>query len=228
MLFALPYDVNIKTILWIPVMVYLAVIGTIFIRKSKKAPKEIVSQKAMYRGMAFIFYLYIPVRLFFMLSDFERVRPGYPLVGDTDLYFQFVALSYVCAISAFLNIIFVFEKYIIRRTKFIMTIVFGILLVVNIILLFFPSLMQTMRYINYVPLYIEVITLFLLYLYLAKKTSGKLRRNSLIAIVGLAFMAAAAFLESENLSASGLILPYYSPLMFAIGATIFAIGQRQV
>ena len=228
MLFALPYDVNIKTILWIPVMVYLAIIGTIFVRKMKKAPKEIASQKAMYRGMAFVFYLYIGVRIFFMLSDYERVRPDYPLTGDTNLYFQFVALSYVCAITAFINLIYAFEKYIIRKTKFLMTTVFVILLCVNIVLLFFPSLMQTMRYINYVPLYIELGTLFLLYLYLAKKTSGKLRRNTLIAIVGLLLMAAAAILESEFLSATGLILPYYSPLMFAIGATIFAIGQRQV
>jgi hypothetical protein len=224
----LPYDVNIKSMLWIPVMVYLAVIGTIFLIKSKRASKEIASQKAMYRGMAFIFYMYIGVRLFFMLSDYTRVSPGYPTTGDTDLYFQFVALSYVCAITAFINMIYAFEKYIIRKSKFIMTIVFVILLFVNIFLLFVPSLMQTMRYINYVPLYIEIGTLFLLYLYLAKKTSGKLRRNSLIAIVGLIFMAVAAVLESENLSASGLILPYYSPLMFAIGATIFAIGQRQV
>jgi len=226
MLFDLPYDVNLKTILWIPVMIYLAIIGTIFMIKSKKAAQEIASQKATYRAMAVVFYCYIAVRFFFILSDYERDRPGYPAQGDTMLYFQFVTLSYIFAISAFLNLIYVFEKYIIKKTKFIMTITFMILLVANVIMLFLPNYVATMRYINYIPLYIEIIILFLLYIYLVRKTSGQLKKNSYFCLIGLMLMAGGAVLESEFLSATGIVLPYYSPILFAIGSTVFALGQK--
>ncbi|MHA1294904.1 MAG: hypothetical protein ACTSQJ_19895, partial [Promethearchaeota archaeon] len=158
MLFDLPYDVNIKTILWIPVLIYLGIIACLFFVKAKRAPKEIPSQKSMYRAMALFFLLYIGVRIFFTLSDYERISPGYPSDKDSDLYYQFVTISYLFAISAFLNLIYVFEKYIIKKTRFLMTLIFAILLCVNAIMLFFPQFVGTMRYINYVPLYVETIT----------------------------------------------------------------------
>ena len=103
----LPYDVGLKTMVWIPVIIYLAVIGTFFLIKTIRAPKEVPSQKAVFRAMTLFIYLYIGTRLFFMLSDFERDP-----FGETPLYIRFVAFAYICGIVGFISFVYVGEKYI--------------------------------------------------------------------------------------------------------------------
>jgi hypothetical protein len=228
MFFALPYDVNIKTALWIPVMVYLGILGTVFVLRAKKVSSELIVQKARLNAISLIFYMYIGVRIFFTLSDYERIRPDYPSAGDSDLYFRFVTIAYICAILAFIRMIYIFEKFIFKRTKFLMTIMFIFLLVFNVVLLFFPNFLENWRFINYIPLYVEIAILMLVYTYLSFKTSKELRIISIVSLLGLFFMAAAALLESEFISATGLFVPYYSPPVFAFGATIFSFGQRSV
>jgi hypothetical protein len=102
------------------------------------------------------------------------------------------------------------------------------MLLIDIIMIFFPDLMGIVRYINYGLLYFEIIILGLLYMYVFKKTSGKVRINSLITIIGLAVMSSSAILELDYFITAGIIMPYYTPIVFAIGATVFAFGQRQI
>jgi len=95
-------------------------------------------------------------------------------------------------------------------------------------MIFFPDVMGIVRYINYGLLYFKTGILFLLYMYVFKKTSGKVRKNSLITMIGLAIMSSAAILEMDYLITEGIVMPYYSPLLFALSATIFTYGQKQL
>jgi len=218
----LPYDLYLKTTLWIFALIYLFLIGTFFIAKSLKTSEEIKARKQMYRAIALFFYFYIVKRTFFILSDFERDAHG-----DTQLFYRYTALAYVFYIIAFLNLIFITEKYVINRSKYILTYLFLIALIINImIFLFFPDLMPIIRYFNYAILYTEVVVLLIIYSYLAINTTGEPRKKSIFTIIGLIVIAMAEFLESEALIMSGITTPYYSPIIFAIGATIFAYAQR--
>ena len=219
----LTYDLGMKTIALIIVMIYLTIIGTLFLIKAKKAPKEVPSTGALFRAMTLVLYLYIAARFFFILSDYERDPHG-----ETTLYFRFVALSYICGIFGYLGMMYVFEKYIYKKTKFFLTYFVIIMLVVDMIMIFFPDLMGIVRYINYGLFYFEGAVLYLLYIYVFRNTTGKLRKNALIAIIGLVIIAIAAILESDDLISSGLVLPYYSPILFAIGVTVFAYSQRGI
>jgi hypothetical protein len=219
----LPYDLYLKTTLWIFALIYLFLIGTFFIVKSLKASEEIKARKQMYRAIALFFYFYIIKRTFFILSDFERDANG-----DTQLFYRYTALAYVFYILALLNIIYITEKYVINRSKYVLTYLFLIGLIVNIIMLFFPELMPIIRYFNYAILYTEVLVLIIIYAYLAINTTGQLRKKAIFTIIGLIVIAVAEFLESEALIMSGITTPYYSPIIFAIGATIFAYAQGKL
>ncbi len=223
MLLVLPYNVNLKTTVWVIVMGYLAIIGIFFLYKASKSSEEVISQKAMLRSIGLFFLLYLAVRFFFILSDYERNANGESL-----LYFRYVAISYIFQIIAFINIIYVFEKYIIKRTRYMMSISILIVLGINVIIIFFPLYMSTARYINYGLLYTEVAILVLLFLYLAIKTPGELRKNAIFTMIGLIILVAASFLDSDFLITAGIVQPYYSPIVYAIGATIFAYGYRQL
>ncbi|MHA1146667.1 MAG: hypothetical protein ACTSR8_00295 [Promethearchaeota archaeon] len=219
----LPYDVGLKTTFWVIVLCYIAIVATLFVLKSMRTSKEIPSQRAMFRAIGLFFYLVILARIFFILSDYERDPHG-----ETDLYFQFVAASYICSIIGFLFIIIIGEKYIIKPGKFFMTfIIIGFLIFNVIILIFFPGLFTIARYINYGLLYTEVILITLIFGYLVSKTSGDLRKNALLSLIGMCVMATASFLESDVLISSGIVQPYYSPVLFAIGISLFGYAQMK-
>ena len=120
------------------------------------------------------------------------------------------------------------EKYIIKKTKHVLTYIIAIVLIVDIIMIIFPGFLPIVRYINYGLFYSTAGILLLIYLYLFRKTSGKLRRNALLTILGLAICALASLLETDYLISEGIVQPYYSPILFSIGASILAYGQRQI
>ncbi len=146
----LPYDLFLKTSLWIIAIVYLGIIGTFFIIKSIKTSEELESLKTLFRAIALFFYCYCMTRIFFIFSDYERDAHA-----ETLLFYRYTALAYVFYILAVLNLIFITEKYVITKTKFIITYVFLVALGVNIFLIFFPSLMPVVRYFNYIIFVID-------------------------------------------------------------------------
>ena len=217
----LPYDVSIKVTLWIIVMIYLIVIGTYFVIKALKIPEAVKSRKSMLFANALFFYLYVITRIFYTFSDYERDANNLSL-----LYYQYLALAHIFIILALIFVIFLTEKYVINRTKYIMTCIFLIFLSINILIIFNPSLMPIIRNINLIVMYSEVILLLLLYLYLAIVTSGTARKKSFIVFLAFFVMIVGTLLELDILNTGGIILLYYTPIVFGIGATIYAYGQN--
>ncbi len=241
----LPYDITIKFYSWIAAIIYISIIAILFFIKMTKAPKEVKSQKVMYRSIALFLCFYIGVRIFFLFSDFERDANC-----ESVLYFQFVFLGYICSIIAFLSIINFGETYVIRQTKHIFSYIIIISTIIDFLaVIFFPNLVNyvleskygsnynqaqyektvievatIVRYFNYSIQYSQIFIILGLYLYLTMKSTGRIRRNSLITLIGLAISAAAAFLETDALLSSGLIPPFLSPIILCIGLTIFTFA----
>ncbi|GAG86403.1 unnamed protein product, partial [marine sediment metagenome] len=134
---------------------------------------------------------------------------------------------YAFFILAFLDFIYLTEKYVINRSKYIITYIFLTAFIINVIMIFFPGLMPLIRYINYGLLYSEAAIILIIYLFLVINTTDEMRRKSLLIIIGLLICIIAEFLDTEALLMSGLVLPFYSPILFAIGATVFTYAHRK-
>lgn len=220
----LAYDLTTKVVSWTIAIIYIAIIAIIFFIRMTKAPEEPKSQKAMYRSMGLFFVCYIMIRVFFILSDFERDANNI-----TDLYSQYVIIGYTFGNLAFLNVIAFGEKYLIKRERYIMTYIIIFFICFNIfMLIFFPSMLELIRLLNYFLNYTEFGIILMLYLYLIIKATGQIRKNALIALIGLAIAAAGILLEMDALLSTGLIPPYISPIFFSIGITIFAYAQKPI
>lgn len=236
----LPYDLTLKVVSWIIVIIYCGIIGVFFLTKRAKASKEITSQRLMFLSIAIFFFFFMGTRLLFILSDFER-----DMNCETVLYYQYVFGGYVCGIFAFLSITNFGETYLIKGTKHLLTIGIVIGLVIDIfIVIFFPVIVLTtiqgltgteyqqalisvasgIRLFNYAIQYIEIGIILILYLYLTVKSTGSLRKNCLITLLGLAISSISAFLETDAILSSGLIPPFISPAIFTVGVTVFALA----
>lgn len=241
----LPYDITIKFYSWLVVIIYVVIIGVLFLNKMRNASDAVKSQKVMYRSIALFFFFYTGVRILFLFSDFERDANC-----QTLLYFQFVFLGYICSILAFVNLMYFGEKYVIRMERHYVSIMVIIAVIIDaIIVLSLPILVDlyaqsafgsgyspaeyeqsvllltgVVRIFNYVIQYTCIGIVLMLYIYLIMKSTGKVRRNSIITLLGLAIASAAALLETDALLSSGAIPPWLSPALFAVGISVFAFS----
>ena len=219
----LKYDLPTKVISWVIVMIYIGILGTIFLRRMRKADTELVSQKLLYRSMGLVFYCYVMVRVFFLISDFERDANN-----TTPLHYQFVAIGYIFTSLAFLNLLYFGEKFIIRKSKFILTYITISVLIIESVLVFIPEMFIVVRLLSYGLSYALLGLVFILFLRMTIKSTGSLRRNFLFTLLGLSIIATSGILEIDALLSTGDILPWISPLLFGAGATVVVIGLRNI
>jgi hypothetical protein len=211
----LPYDITLKAIFWIATMCFLTIDGILFIKKASKVSKENKLKRDLLHALAIFFFLSIGVGLFFILSDFER-----DVFGESELYYRLLVIAYLFGNAAFLIIILVGEKQIIK-TRYIISFITSIIIGINIVLLiFFPDLVPLARYLNYGLFGSEIGILLLIYIYLIKKTSGDFKKTAIITFIGIAIAASASIIGADFFISSGLIQPYFSPILFIIGLTI--------
>jgi len=215
----LPYDVTLKAFFWIITICFLALDGLLFLIKASKISKKDKLQKELFRALSFFLFLNIGVGLFFILSDFER-----NIFGTTDLYYRLLASAYIFAMAAFLAPLYIAEREITNPiTKFLLSIVTLIVIGINIVfLIFFPNLIPIIRYIDYCLWGAEVVILFLAYMYIIKESSGDLKKIAILTLIGFGVAACAAILQIDIFISTGLIAPYYSPILFTIGLIFFA------
>lgn len=217
----LPYNVVIKTTIWILALVYLGVLSIVLFLRSRKV--DLNSLRDTQHAYGFFLIFYIIQRIFYILSDYQR-----DALGETELYYRLVIMGYIFINLSFLNIIFILEKYLIKRTKYGITGSILCFLIINFIMFFFPNLIEIVRYFNYFLLYGEVILLLAIYFYISIKTTGRPRKKAIMIIIGILFMIVGSILDSDALIKSGLVLPYFTPILIAIGASLFSYAQLKV
>ncbi len=216
------YDLTTKTISWLIVIVYLVILGIVFLIRMKNADRDFKSQRLLFRSLALVFYFYILNRFFFILSDFER-----NLNNTTPFHYQLVNIGYIFSEIAFLNLLYFAEKFAIKKTKFLLTYITTIVIIIEIILVFNPAYFGIVRILTYSLSYTLLLLIFILFLRLTINSTGILRRNFLLTLVGLVIIAAGGILETDVLLSTGIIPPWLTPVLFAIGATIITIGMRK-
>jgi len=217
----LKYDLPTKFWSWIIVLAYTGILTIIFIKRMVKADRNFPSQRFLYRSFAGVFICYIINRVFFILSDFER-----DLNDTTILHYQFVLFAYIFSSLAFLNLLYFGEKFIIKKTKFMLSYITIVVLVIELILVFFPEMFLLARAISYGLSYALMMLVLILFIRIIIKSTGAIRTDFIITLIGFVIIAAGAILETDALLTTGIIPPWLTPLCFASGASIVTYGLR--
>ncbi len=209
---------------------WLVVIGLFFLLSiammAKLKNKETLpSTKRLYLGYAVFLIVLAVSRLFNQISNFYR-----DTVGDEDPTFQLIKRSsYVLGLLAFAFLIFGFERHFLKmivNTRGIFTLIPLIIGIIGIIPVSIDPLTflidyKTLRTINYVGIGINMVMIASLYIYVASKSTGNIRRAAINSIIGIAFIGIGFLLNS---SAVDELFGGYAWLLNLIGASMNIVG----
>lgn len=191
----------------------------------RKSDSEIL--RNIKRGYGLFLTFYAATRIFFILATWFHSEPWHP-----NSYDFFVVWGYFSTAVGFSIIIFVIEKYLITKTRFLFT-VLGVVLVALYLLSILGVFTQAVALeLSWYSSPILIAVVLLLYMSLAIRSTGKLRRNAIIIIVGIFLLAAMAVLDGEGIITSApawfdgnelLLEIFYSipPVIGIAGAAIF-------
>jgi len=186
-----------------------------------KADKDFASQRLFHRSMGIFFLIYIANRIFFILSDFERNA-----FGKTDYHYQLVFIGYILVSIAFLNMLYWGEKFIVKKTKFVLSYITTAALIAELVLFFIPGLFGIGRLVNYGLSYFLMMLVLILFIKMIAQSTGEIKRDFILTLIGFLIIAMGSILEMDDLLSSGIMPPWLTPLCFAIGASIVAYGLR--
>jgi hypothetical protein len=143
-----------------------------------------------------------------------------------DSYDFYTLLGYISGTSALIFWIYVLEKYLVKKTKKIFTLItlvsfsFSILALFNII---DRSIALNLQYIL-LPFAIAVI--LILYLYLIKKTTGTVRKKAVGILIGLALVLIGQVMDGETFISALPTFPLLVAPIIMIGGIITFIGSQ--
>ena len=215
---------------WLFVVAALAVCTILFYMRAREFKAEgQTSSAALFNGYALFFGCTIITRFAFFVSNYYSLYGGATYYDGETLpeFIVAIRIAYCTSLVALAFLFYGLEKYILP-TKFIATL---IPLVVGILALILPY--DTARMINtaIMPLY------FLFgvgsYVYIFKHSTGELRKNSLITMVGLLLFFMGLLLDSKFMKVpaleSGVIWPAYilPPIIATIGIILFTYSATR-
>lgn len=172
---------DIALYLWIINLIEMILVGYIFIREYKKAHTK------FYLGVAFFYFLFVFARIL------EVVRYYIDPVNYWTLPFTGLNLLLKTGYTLFSYIgiaviYFVLEQYVFTRTKKIFTILVPIACVLSIWFTFYSPAdpIYNLLFSIVIPIYaIILLGIVGMYIYLAIKSTGPVRRNSVMIIFGV-------------------------------------------
>ncbi len=217
----LPYSLEIKVISWLIVIVILAILATYFYIQMFKVSKEIKLKRQYFGSLATWLFCYMITRIFFIFSDIER-----DLHDKTLFYYQLVGIGHLFNTIGVLFMIYIGEKYFLKNKRPYISYILSSIIIVGIIALFFPQFIEIVRNINLIDIYFSWAVFILIFITIYRKTTGKLRRVTLISILGILIALIGAFIETDFLLSTGMIPPYLTPIIFSVGILIIAISQN--
>ena len=198
---------EISQVLWYIFLGFSVLFGIVMTRKA--LTKELGrSQREYYLGIAIFIIIHTIARIFYYLYDF---------VDRQEMYWEIGALI---GIGSVIFLIYAIERNIFTRTKFLITII----TIINLLLIIFlPAEFKT--YVQTVNTALIGIFLPLIYIYVAYKSTGSYRKQCLLIAIGILI-----FLAGQTAHMKALLLPdniiYFilSPTLMLIGGIIFLYG----
>ncbi|MBD3230841.1 MAG: hypothetical protein GF329_21870 [Candidatus Lokiarchaeota archaeon] len=206
--------------LWLLIIniVILIILAILFWVKAFRK-SEIESQKWFSFCLGFFMLCFSLTRLFFFFSDLYKEEIWIEMTyGFITLNFNFFwKLAALFGIGGLIFILFVLERYSVKITKYILTIIVTIGLILAIFFPVSPDLGFDARLMTYITVPLGVLGILSLYLYLMIKTPGEVRRKSLTAFIGILILFMGFMIDT----ALGQSLFGFDP---GIIATILMIG----
>lgn len=190
-----------EIVLWLISMGILAVTGALFVRDYKR-----LNNKYFLR-ISFFFFLFILAKMFRLIVRFYigEPTPGQPLEGDAFI------LESVYTIVSYIGLFFVYyalEKDVVKKTHFFFSILVWVTCVVSII----DFITRSLLFVTVILFIATVFGLPLIFLGLAIKSSGVVRRNSIIVAIGVIIL----FLSIATDIPDGRVIFMWPPLILAI------------
>jgi hypothetical protein len=198
---------EISQVLWYIFLGFSVLFGIVMTRKA--LTKELGrSQREYYLGIAIFIIIHTIARIFYFLYDF---------VDRREIYWEIAALI---GIGSVIFLIYAIERNIFKRTKFLITII----TIINLLLIIFlPAEFKT--YVQTVNTALIGIFLPLIYIYVAYKSTGSYRKQCLLIAIGiLIFLAGQTAHMKALLLLDNIIYFILSPTLMLIGGIIFLYG----
>ncbi len=218
-----PID-SFELILWLISIAVLTIIGIFFIKDYRKAKNN------YFFWISLFFLLLMVARIFRLIVIYYIGEPpiGQPFTGTA---FIFESLFLFTMYIALFCIYFALERNILKKTHYIFSGLVCVLCSIAIVnLLFFNILL----YVAMVLFIITILGLPLIFINLAKKTSGALRRKAFVVFIGailaelgLAFDVPEGFILWSNLGLLDLFL-ILAPILQIIGYILIKKGFPRV
>ncbi len=195
-------------ILWIIFFVFSVFFGYFMTRKAFSSDYE-RPQREYYFGLALFIIIHLIARIIYFLHDFVYI-------GDQNLW----ELAALVGIGSVIFLVYAIERHIFTRTKFLITVIVIINLILMIVLP--PDLKDIARIFNttLVGIYLPSN-----YIYVAYKSTGIYRRNSLLIAIGILIFLGGQAARSQPLFVPGNIIFFIiSPILMLVGGFIFLFG----
>ncbi len=199
--------------LWFIFFGFSVLFGVIMVRKAL-AQGIGRSQREYFLGIAIFIIVHLIARIFYFYYDFIYIE---------DIFFWH--LGAVVGVAGIIFLLYAIERNIYTRTKFLFTIlaiIYIILLLTVLNLGWGENVENTLQ-----TIFIAIIGPFipLIYIYVAYKSSGEIRRNSLLIAFGIVIFIAGQTAHGRTFFA--ITHPVYlivSPILMLIGGILFLSG----
>jgi hypothetical protein len=199
--------------LWYSAIVVQLIISILLFVRSKKL-KEMESVYRLVQAYGF-FFLAMAINRFFFLWAYIPILGYFP-----PNYSLYLGIGYIFCSAALVPVIFVIEKFIVKKTKYIFTVLCTLLVIMAIITIFLPdNLVEIRNTMQLMGLGTSLIW-FILYFWMIKNTFGDPRKKAINTVLGVIIALLGFTLDSERFLQMNIIPVVIPPILYIIGSII--------
>ncbi len=214
---SIPYYQGLSLILWIASIVLLFFAGILFLIKGHKS--ELKSQKMMQVGNALFAIFFGLTRILFIVAVYEEYAGRH----NYDFY---TTLGYITALIGLIFWMFVLERYMIRKTKMIFTIIAIVSFFIAMIALSGIIERRAAVTLIYAILPFSLVIILMLYIFLIVKTTGEIRKKAIYQLLAIVLMLIGHFMDSEFFITNFAFIPLeVAPSIMIAGVIVFIWKQ---
>jgi hypothetical protein len=203
------YNIWDKEPIWMAVVAVACISAFIMFRRGITKSDDGLNFNRIYSNYGLFLLGFAASRVFFILSDFERMN-----YGEIRFYPQLVLASYVVGIFAAIFLISNIETIFIPKSKGILTkvfIAFALAASVGFILSFFTKDLLNIYRLGILSLSsIGFLIIFITYLKLLRNVSGELKRNVIGTLIAIFLVFIGSILDAEMII-TALQIPIWVP-----------------
>jgi hypothetical protein len=217
------YD-SIDYPLWIIVIIIGIINSIVFLLRTKKATTEI--QKSIFGAMSGLMFFMAIMRICYTIASRFLI----------DQYDFWTTLGYITGIIGMAWFIFVYEKNLIKKTKFLLTIFSLSAIIVGTLSLFEIITRDYPRIYTSAAGTIDILVVIIMYSWLVKITTGSLRNQTIISLIGILLTFGGFFIDSEivfglfislSVDVNTIFIVTLAPALQSIGMIIIVFSQKQ-